>query len=277
MMPDFSRRWQPSVFLQASAAVHIGAIAAAITWPHTLSTGIASILANQLAITALGLWPRSTWLGHNVCHLPCHHQRAEIAITIDDGIDAEVTPQVLDILEQYGTKATFFVIANTLRSQSAIVQRMVAAGHCIENHSMTHRHTFALHGMRGMRREIETAQKTIADMIGRTPRYFRAPAGLRNPWLDPVLHALHLTLVSWTRRGFDTRECNAQRVAQRLLHGLQRGDILLLHDGNAARTPQGKPVILEVLPLLLQAAKTQGLQCVTLDYGLGPVHTPHEN
>jgi len=277
-MTDVARGWQPSIFLQASAALHVGAAAAAVAWPQTLPAGMASVMLNQLAITALGLWPRSTWLGTNISRLPACPERTEIAITIDDGVDAEVTPHVLDILEQYAAQATFFVIANTLRRHPDIARRIIRAGHCIENHSMTHRHTFALHGMRGMRREIETAQQIIADVTGRMPRYFRAPAGLRNPFLDPVLHALHLTLVSWSRRGFDTREGNPQRVAQRLLHGLRGGDILLLHDGNAARTAQGQPVILEVLPQVLQAAHTLGLQCVTLEHGLrNPSDNPYES
>jgi len=267
-MPDFTRSWQPGAFLQASAVLHASAAAAAVAWPSTLPLGIASIVANQLAITALGLWPRSTLLGHNINLLPTHHGSSEIAITIDDGIDAEVTPHVLDLLEQYNAKATFFVIANTIHTQAAIARRIIRAGHCIENHSMTHRHTFALHGMRRMRREIEAAQYAIADVTGRVPRYFRAPAGLRNPFLDPVLHALHLQLVSWTRRGFDTCRTDANKVATRLLRGLQNGDILLLHDGNAARTTQRTPVILEVLPEILHAAQAHGLQCVTLEYGL---------
>jgi len=277
-MADCAHRWRPSAFLQASAALHIGAAVAAVASPQTWPVGIASVVANQLAITALGLWPRSTLLGTNVRRLPARPECAEIAITIDDGVDAEVTPRVLDILEHYAAKATFFVIANTLRRHPDMAHRIIRAGHCIENHSMTHRHTFALRGMRGMRCEIETAQQVIADVTGRMPRYFRAPAGLRNPFLDPVLHALDLTLVSWSRRGFDTRETDAQRVARRLLHGLQARDILLLHDGNAAHTAQGQPVILAVLPHLLRAAQKQGLHCVTLEHGLrAPSNNPYES
>ena len=94
--------------------------------------------------------------------------------------------------------------------------------------------------------------------------FFRAPAGLRNPFLDPVLARLGLTLASWSARGFDTRIGDAERVRQALLRGLQAGAILLLHDGNAARSPRGIPVILEVLPAVLEAAAAAGLRLVTL-------------
>ena len=92
----------------------------------------------------------------------------------------------------------------------------------------------------------------------------RAPAGLRNPFLDPVLHRLDLRLVSWTRRGFDTRDGDAARVTRRLTRGLAAGDILLVHDAGAATGRDGRPVVLGVLPPLLEAVAAAGLRCVTL-------------
>ena len=95
---------------------------------------------------------------------------------------------------------------------------------------------------------MQTAQDTLTRITGRRPLFFRAPAGLRNPFLDPVLTRLGLQLASWSARGFDTRIGDVDRVNYRLLRGLRAGAILLLHDGNAARTHDGIPVILEVLP-----------------------------
>ena len=101
----------------------------------------------------------------------------------------------------------------------------------------------------------------------------RAPAGLRNPLLDPVLHRLGLHLVSWTRRGYDTRRADPVQVLQRLTHGLAGGSILLLHDGHARRTAQGRPVLLDVLPALLQQCRAAGLKPVTLADALPPRHS----
>jgi peptidoglycan/xylan/chitin deacetylase (PgdA/CDA1 family) len=98
--------------------------------------------------------------------------------------------------------------------------------------------------------------------------FFRAPAGLRNPFLDPALARLGLRLASWSARGFDTRVGDAERVRIKLLRGLRAGAILLLHDGNAARTPAGIPVILEVLPAVLAAARAAGLRLVSLRLAL---------
>ncbi|MDH5539823.1 MAG: polysaccharide deacetylase family protein, partial [Rhizobacter sp.] len=123
---------------------------------------------------------------------------------------------------------------------------------------------FSLLGTSGFRREIGRAQRTLADITGQVPRFFRAPAGLRNPMLAPVLQRMELRLVSWTRRGYDTVHGRPSRVLDRLTRRLGAGDILLLHDGNAARTPDGTPVVLEVLPALLDWISRQGLHTVTL-------------
>ena len=79
-----------------------------------------------------------------------------------------------------------------------------------------------------------------------------------------MLHDLGLKLVSWTRRGYDTNRSNADEVGQLLLRRLAAGDILLMHDGHSARTEKGVPVVLEVLPRVLAAARAAGLKPVTL-------------
>jgi peptidoglycan/xylan/chitin deacetylase (PgdA/CDA1 family) len=187
-----------------------------------------------------------------------------VAITIDDGPDGNVTPRVLGILQAAGARATFFCIGERVSANPELAREIVARGHSIQNHSQSHRHHFSLLGSRGMRLEIETAQQSISAVTGERPRFFRAPAGLRNPFLQPVLSSLGLQLVSWTRRGFDTVTGDAGSVYARLATRLASEDILLLHDGNAARSGSGEPVILEVLPRLLAAANRARLATVTL-------------
>ena len=259
--------WPP--LLRLSLAVHavalIGVVFAPRHWPWALGL----VALNHAVITACGLWPRSQCLGLNITRLPADASASqEWALTIDDGPDPAVTPTVLDLLDAYGAKATFFCIAERAQAHPDLVRAILARGHSIQNHSHRHRHTFALNGPRGFAQEIHRAQATLGALTGQRPRFFRAPAGLRNPFLDPVLHRLGLTLVSWTRRGYDTRESRADVVLERLTDGLRAGDILLLHDGHAARGPQGRPVILDVLPGLLSRARSMGLHAVTLDQAL---------
>jgi peptidoglycan/xylan/chitin deacetylase (PgdA/CDA1 family) len=228
-------------------------------------------MANHAVLTGAGLWPRSRILGPNWVRLPAASgARGEVAITIDDGPDPGVTPRVLEHLAAHGAVATFFCVGERVERHRALAREILRLGHTIENHSQRHRHNFSLLGPRGMRAEIARAQDGIAQVTGSVPRFFRAPAGLRNPFLDPVLHSLQLRLVSWTRRGFDTVNGNGQTVYQRLARSLRGGDILLLHDGNAAQDAAGQPVILEVLPRLLATLRTQRLTPVTLRAALNP-------
>jgi peptidoglycan/xylan/chitin deacetylase (PgdA/CDA1 family) len=249
----------------------VAAAGLAAVVPEAAFWSLGGVALNHAALTAAGLWPRSGWLGPNHTRLPeTAARRGQIAITIDDGPDAEVTPRVLDLLEAHGLVASFFCIAERARAQPALVREIVARGHAVENHSHVHRHNFSLLGPRGFAREIGAAQALLADLTGRAPTCFRAPAGLRNPFLDPVLHRLGLHLVSWTRRGFDTRVRDPQRVLARLVRGLAGGDILLMHDGHAARTPQGGAVLLDVLPALAAAMREAKLGTVTLAEVLAP-------
>ena len=266
-------RWPWPSALSASVGLHAVAAAAAALLPGAPGWAAAAVVVNHLVLTGAGLWPRSALLGPNVSRLPpAAAARREIAITLDDGPDAEVTPAVLDLLAAAGVRATFFCIAERARAQPALVRRMVAAGHSVQNHSRHHRHDFSLLGPRGFEREIGAAQALLADISGVQPHCFRAPAGLRNPLLDPVLHRLGLHLVSWTRRGYDTRDDDTRRVLGRLTRGLAGGDLLLLHDGHARRATGGRPVVLEALPPLLARCRAAGLRPVTLAEALPHRH-----
>lgn len=222
-------------------------------------------IVDNLVLTFAGLWPRCTWAGSNWTSLPAASaKKGEIAITIDDGPDPEVTPAVLDVLQHYGAKASFFCIAEKAERYPDLCRQIVELGHRVENHSMHHRYNLPFKLPPGWFAEIDAAQKALTAVTGVTPRFFRAPAGLRNPMLDPVLSRMDLQLASWTRRGFDTVEKDPDRVLAKLLDGLKGGDILLLHDGNAARNLEGSPVILDVLPPLLEAIAAANLKTVTL-------------
>jgi len=252
---------------KASVALHVGAVAAAAVHPHFWPWSLGAVAANHATLTLAGLWPRSTLLGPNWTRLPQDAAtRRAVAITIDDGPDPATTPRVLDILDRYGAQATFFCIGTRILKHPELAREIVARGHIIENHSFSHPHHFSLFGPRAMAAEVAGGQEVITTVTGQTPRFFRAPAGLRNPFLDDVLRRFGLQLASWTRRGFDTVTNDADTVSQRLVHRLGGGDILVVHDGNSARDAAGRPVIYAVLPRLLDALAARDLTPVTLRY-----------
>ena len=257
--------WQPTFLIRLSIALHLSALMLLVVEPGQWRWALGGVIVNQIVLTLAGLWPRSNWLGSNWTHLPAAATaRNEVAMTIDDGPDPLVTPQVLNILERHAVHATFFCIGDKAARYPELCREIVCRGHALENHSQHHRHTFAFMGYSGFMRELQSGQDTLAAITGQRPVFFRAPAGLRNPLLDPVMQRLGLQLASWSVRGFDTRIGDAERVKSRLLRGLRPGAILLLHDGNAALTAAGIPVILEVLPAVLAAAAAAKLNFVTL-------------
>ena len=267
--PALSRSaWRTRPLIPASVVVHATAASVSAWHPSMWPWSVGLIIANHAVLTAAGLWPRSTGLGPNWTRLPASSGIGQVAITIDDGPDPEVTPQVLAILENSGARATFFCIVERVLANAELARDIVARGHRIENHSQHHPLHFSLLGPRHMKLEIGHAQETIDAVSGERPRFFRAPAGLRNPFLEPVLAGLELQLVSWTRRGFDTITPHAEVVHARLARKLAAGDILLLHDGHAARTLSGQPIILAVLPRLLDTIARAGLHSVTLHEAL---------
>lgn len=263
--------WRPTPTVAASIGLHVAAGAGVLLHVDAWQAALAAVAANQGLLTALSMWPRSALLGPNIVRLPPQSAgRGEIALTFDDGPDPEVTPRLLDMLDAAGARATFFCIAERALRHPALCREMIRRGHGVENHSLDHSHAFAFSGMGSARRGIAAAQSALAEACGRAPRFFRPPAGVHSPLLDPVLHQLNLKLVSWTRRGFDTRIGHPGFVAARLTRGIAAGDILLLHDGHAARTAAGVPVVLEALPRVLEAARAANLRPVALHHAVAP-------
>ena len=276
-MADSSKLRRPSALIRGSVALHLGAAVTALARPHWWPWALSAVLADHLLLAAVGLWPRSRLLGPNWIRLPDPVQGrgaqpppSAIALTIDDGPDPDITPRTLALLAEHGARATFFCIGERVARYPELARRIVQCGHTIGNHGHRHLLRFSLLGPHAVAREIGLAQEAIGAATGVVPQFFRAPAGLRNIFLEPVLARANLQLVSWTRRGFDTVSGDAQRVLGRLTRNMRAGDILLLHDGHAARTPAGTAVILEVLPRLLAALTAAQLTPVTLQAALGP-------
>lgn len=259
------RRWHPAPAIRVSIALHAaGALTLAIQPSLWVWVAIA-LAANHLILSIAVFFPRGNLLGSNITRLPPDAAaRGEIVLTFDDGPDPEITPQVLALLDRYRMKASFFCIGAKAATFPEIVREIVRRGHSVENHSLRHPYAFAFYGMWRLGREVDAAQSVIGEITGRAPGFFRAPAGFRNPFLDPVLAKRGLLYVSWTRRGFDTVGRDPQGVLGKLTRGLAAGDILLLHDGNAARTVQGQPMVLAVLPLLLERLSADRLTSVAL-------------
>jgi len=262
------RHWNPAPAIKASAALHFGGALAAAAFPAVWPEIIAALFANHLVLFGAGFVPRSRILGPNLVRLPeAAAARREVALTFDDGPDPAITPRVLDLLDARGATASFFCVGAQAAAHADLVREIARRGHSVENHSWGHWAGFGLYGPGRLRREVEGAQATLAALAGAAPQFFRAPFGIRSPFLDPVLARAGLRLASWSRRGFDTIAADAARVLDRLCDGLAAGDILVLHDGVATGQRANAQVVLEALPRLLDRLEAARLVPVSLPVG----------
>jgi peptidoglycan/xylan/chitin deacetylase (PgdA/CDA1 family) len=261
--PD--NRWFLTPVIKISIVVHVvGLVFLVVNLLHWTWI-LASFFMYHLVLGLVGLVPKSRLLGSNIIRLPEGEvHRHEVALTFDDGPDPLTTPMVLDILDRYGARASFFCIGERVAAYPAIVSDIVKRGHSVENHSYRHSYFFAFYGLKRQCREIERTQKAAVNAVGRLPHFFRAPVGFRNVLLYPVLKRLGLEYVSWTTRGFDAVSSDAEKVLMRLTKRLAGGDILLLHDAGSAKTASDEPVVLNVLPDLLDILAKRGLRAISL-------------
>jgi peptidoglycan/xylan/chitin deacetylase (PgdA/CDA1 family) len=181
-----------------------------------------------------------------------------IALTIDDGPHPRWTPQMLDLLHRNGIRATFSLIGAQAHAYPSLVKRIVAEGHSVCNHSMTHPQPFSRRAPARIRQQIADAQSAIADAGGAPPQLFRAPAG---DWSAAVLSAvedLRMVPLGWDIDPRDWSRPGTALVSSRLL-AARPGDILLCHDGGGDRAQT-----IESLRTVLPTLKGRGLKFITL-------------
>lgn len=217
------------------------------------------LLAGHLAALWATLWPYAQWWGPQ--QLDFQPGGRDLWLTLDDGPDPEDTPAVLDALDAHGAKATFFLIGQKAKAFPDLVKEIARRGHEIANHTHTHpQYAFWRLGPWALGREIDDATAAISAVIGQPPRRFRAPAGMRNLFLHPILRRRGLPLVGWTARGLDGRDTDRNRIVARLLAGARPGAILLLHEGK--RDAAGRSLARDCVPAALSALTSQGYRFV---------------
>lgn len=157
--------------------------------------------------------------------------RPLVAITFDDGPDSEMTPRILEVLRKHSAKATFFLIGEKCEKFPEIVQKIVADGHLIGNHTYSHTAKYTLWNTKKVVAEIEKCQTAIEKITGQKTPYFRPPFGVKNPHIGQAVAKLGLISVGWSIRSLDTISCNSrEKVCKNVVKKLHNGAVILLHD-----------------------------------------------
>lgn len=184
----------------------------------------------------------------------------EIALTFDDGPHPNYTPQILDVLQRYGVKATFFSIGRQVEAYPQIVRQAHEAGHVIGNHSWTHS-DLGLQPASALPSELKRTFSAIQDVTGVWPAFFRPPFGSLSIQLLTQTCSLGVTTVMWNA-GEEARDYSCPGVnfiVRRVLDLVRNGSIILMHDGGGDRSQT-----VEALPAIIQSLQDQGFQFVTI-------------
>ncbi|MBR1748128.1 MAG: polysaccharide deacetylase family protein [Clostridia bacterium] len=179
-----------------------------------------------------------------------------VALSFDAAWGSDKTEKILDILDAYHAKATFFLTGFWVDDNEDLVKEIASRGHTVANHSENHKHMNALSGTE-KRSEIESVEEKIEAILGERPKFFRAPFGEYDDSLITLLGALKMQCVQWTVDSLDWKGLSGREIAERILSKVKSGSIVLCHNNSDH--------ILEALPLVLLGLKNKGLRTVTMD------------
>jgi peptidoglycan/xylan/chitin deacetylase (PgdA/CDA1 family) len=185
--------------------------------------------------------------------------RGHVALTFDDGPDPSSTPQVLELLDQLGWTATFFMLGEMVRRAPSLAAEVAAAGHEVAVHGDQHRTLLRL-GPRTTHDDIRRAADEIADATGVVPQWYRPPFGTLSVGGLVAARRVGLQVVLWTSWGRDWRaEATGASVADDVLDGFVDGGTVLLHDSDCTSAPESWRSTLDALPLLDKGFADRGL------------------
>ncbi len=178
--------------------------------------------------------------------------RPMVALTYDDGPQTGAGNRILDTLAQYGAKATFFLVGDRCASRASEVQRMVAEGHEVGNHTYQHKYLQKL-GAEQIRYQIDQGSAAIAAAGGVAPALVRLPGGNKN---STVLANVNYPMIQWSIDTRDWEHKNAQKTIDEVLSKVRDGDIVLMHELYDATATATETIVPELI--------ARGYQLVTV-------------
>ena len=149
-----------------------------------------------------------------------------VALTFDDGPQPSVGNRIMDCLAQYGGKATFFMVGERVGSYKTEVQRMVAEGHEVANHTMNHKYLQKL-GAAQIQAQVNQGNDAIQAACGVRPTLLRLPGGNHNA---TVLANAGMPMIQWNVDTLDWKTRNADKTVAAVLNHVKDGDIILMHE-----------------------------------------------
>lgn len=172
---------------------------------------ILCILAIVLSITVFMVWASASIRSGVYVRAFCREKidRKVVYLTFDDGPHPPETERVLDVLREYGARATFFLIGSKVSGNEAVLRRMLEEGHALGLHTYSHAGTFPLLSFDKMLADVNEGKRAVESVSGKKISLFRPPFGVTNPTIAKVVRILGLQTVGWDVRSFDTMFCKS--------------------------------------------------------------------
>jgi peptidoglycan/xylan/chitin deacetylase (PgdA/CDA1 family) len=208
--------------------------------------------------------PMVEWFGHITTHGDRRGDR--VALTFDDGPDAQWSLAVARILDEHGVKGTFFEVGKAIDARPDITKALYDDGQLLGNHSYRHDYTGWLDPRYP---ELGETQAAFERAIGACPALFRPPHGQRTPFMLAHVADRDMHAVTWDASGHDWDDHDGHAVATRILDEVRPGSIILLHDGLDGKVRADRAVLEVALPEILDGLAAKGLHPVRLDELLG--------
>lgn len=179
-----------------------------------------------------------------------------VYLTFDDGPTREITEWVLDRLQSYNAKATFFCIGNNIAQHPGIFKKVIDAGHSIGNHTNNH-----LNGWNTKTAEyIENVKLCEKEIGGISRKLFRPPYGKVKPSQSKVLYQMGFKIIMWDILSADfDKSISSQKCLENVLENINPGSIIIFHD--SVKAFQNLEF---VLPKTLQFLKDNGYRCAAI-------------
>ncbi|MFE9598264.1 polysaccharide deacetylase family protein [Streptomyces hokutonensis] len=181
-----------------------------------------------------------------------------VNITIDDGPDPTWTPQVLQVLREYGVKATFCMVGPQAEAHPDLVKAVVAAGHRLCDHSVSHDTTMDKKSESYQKQEILNAAAMITKASGGVrPLYYRAPGGAFTPYSRHLAAAQGMRPLGWNVDSKDFELPGTGAIVTTVKSELPNGPTILFHDAGGDRS-ETVAALREILPWLKQQGYSFG-------------------
>ncbi len=216
------------------------------------------IVAVLLAISFEGKDSASVFFGLTTRKVPIYSvdtEEKKVAITFDSAWGADKTQGILDTLEKFDAKATFFLVGFWVEDYPEMAKAIADSGNEIGTHSNTHP-DFTTLSRAQMQQELVTSMDIIRSTCGVTPTLFRAPYGAYNNTMIDLCGELNLVPIQWDVDSLDWQGKEASEIVARITSKVGNGSIILNHN-NADH-------VLDALPLVLDSLKMQGYTITTV-------------